>query len=243
MFQPNDPYRSRAAHRPTRTVATAASFLAMALAVHPVAAQVGTTGSVATAIAPAVSGAQSTARMAVTSTPETPSTSRYTVKAGDQLDVFVWGEERMQRQVLVQPDGTFAFPLAGTIRADGRNVTDIADEIRGRIALNYTAGPPDVTVTVRETDGTRFYVLGKVRTPGSYTSRSAPNILQALSMAGGTADFADTGGAVILRQTRAGQVVERIQLSKLLKGARSLNSGALGKPLPTLQSGDVLLIP
>ena len=30
----------------------------------------------------------------------------------------------------------------------------------------------DVTVTVRETDGTRFYVLGKVRTPGSFTSSS-----------------------------------------------------------------------
>jgi len=48
---------------------------------------------------------------------------------------------------------------------------------------------------------------------------------------------------VILRQTRVGQVVERIKLSKLLKGARSLNSGALGTALPTLQSGDVLLIP
>lgn len=237
MLQSNDPCRSRAARRSIQAVAAAASLSIVSLAAHPVAAQVGTPA------APAVSGAQSAARVAVPGMPEAASASRYTVKAGDQLDVFVWGEERMQRQVLVQPDGTFAFPLAGTIRADGRNVSDIADEIRGRIALNYTAGPPDVTVTVRETDGTRFYVLGKVRTPGSYTSRSAPNILQALSMAGGTADFADTGGAVILRQTRAGQVVERIQLSKLLKGARSLNSGALGTPLPTLQSGDVLLIP
>jgi polysaccharide export outer membrane protein len=238
MLQSNDAYRSRAAHRSTRTVAAAISFLAMGLAVHPVSAQVRAATPGTQAIAPVVSGAQSAASM-----PDAASASRYTVRAGDQLDVFVWGEERMQRQVLVQPDGTFAFPLAGTIRADGRNVTDIADEIRGRIALNYTAGPPDVTVTVRETDGTRFYVLGKVRTPGSYTSRSAPNILQALSMAGGTADFADTGSAVILRQTRVGQVVERIKLSKLLKGARSLNSGALGTALPTLQSGDVLLIP
>lgn len=175
--------------------------------------------------------------------PEAPTSARYTVRPGDQLDVFVWGEERMQRQVLVQPDGTFAFPLAGTIRADGRNVSDIADDIRGRIALNYTAAPPDVTVSVRETDGTRFYVLGKVREPGSFASRTAPNILQALSMAGGTAEFADTANAVILRQTKAGQVVEPIQLSRLLKGARSLNSGALAAPLPTLASGDVLLIP
>jgi polysaccharide export outer membrane protein len=169
--------------------------------------------------------------------------ARYSVNAGDQLDVFVWGEERMQRQVLVQPDGTFAFPLAGTIRAAGRNVSDIADEIRERISLNYTSAPPDVTVSVRETDGTRFYVVGKVRSPGSFTSGTRPNILQALSMAGGTDEFADVGNAVILRQTPQGQVVEPVRLSKLLKGGRSLEAGVLSTPLPTLASGDVLVIP
>lgn len=169
--------------------------------------------------------------------------ARYSVSAGDQLDVFVWGEERMQRQVLVQPDGTFSFPLAGTIRASGRNVSDIADEIRERISLNYTSAPPDVTVSVRETDGTRFYVVGKVRQPGSFTSGTKPNILQALSMAGGTDEFADVGHAVILRQTPQGQVVEPVRLSKLLKGGRSLDAGALSTPLPTLASGDVLVIP
>lgn len=168
---------------------------------------------------------------------------RYTVNAGDELDVFVWGEERMQRQVLVQPDGTFAFPLAGTIKASGRNVSDIAVELRERISLNYRAAPPDVTVSLRGTTGMRFYVLGKVRTPGSFTSGTAPNVLQALSMAGGAAEFADVRHAVILRQTQQGQIVEPVQLQKLLKGGRSLNAGALAKPLPTLSSGDVLVVP
>lgn len=171
------------------------------------------------------------------------SSGRYTVNAGDELDVFVWGEERMQRQVLVQPDGTFAFPLAGTIKASGRNVSDIAMELRERISLNYRAAPPDVTVSVREATGMRFYVLGKVRTPGSFTSGTAPNILQALSMAGGTAEFADVAHAVILRQTPQGQVVEPVELKRLLKGGRSLDPGDLAKPLPTLSSGDVLVIP
>ncbi|WP_395397402.1 polysaccharide biosynthesis/export family protein [Novosphingobium sp. BL-8A] len=168
---------------------------------------------------------------------------RYTVNSGDELDVFVWGEERMQRAVLVQPDGTFAFPLAGTIRASGRNVSDIAAEIRERISLNYRGAVPDVTVSVREATGMRFYVVGKVRTPGSFTSGTAPSILQALSMAGGTADFADVRNAVILRQTPHGEVVEPVALNKLLKGRRALEAGTLDKPLPTLSSGDVLVIP
>lgn len=174
---------------------------------------------------------------------DTTSRSHYQVNAGDELDVFVWGEERMQRVVRVQPDGTFSFPLAGTVQATGRNVSDIAAEIRERISVNYRSSVPDVTVSVREATGMRFYVVGKVRTPGSFTSGNPVNILQALSVAGGTAEFADIKNAVILRQTPNGQVVEPVQLSTILKGGRAMNAGVLSKPLPMLLSGDVLVIP
>lgn len=168
---------------------------------------------------------------------------QYRINAGDELDIFVWGEESMQRTVRVQPDGTFAFPLAGTIKAVDRNVTDVAAEIRERIAVNYRSTVPDVTVSVQDATGMRFYVVGKVRTPGSYTSGTAMNVLQAVSMAGGTTDFADVKNAVILRQTSTGQVVEPVKLSTLLKGGRALDAGALTTPLPILLSGDVLVIP
>lgn len=169
---------------------------------------------------------------------------RYHVRSGDQLDIFVWGEERMQRSIRVQPDGTFAFPLAGTVRAEGRTVSDISTEIRERIAVNYRTGPPDVTVSVGDASEMRFYVVGKVRTPGSFTSAEAVNILQALSMAGGTAEFADIKNAVILRQAENGsQIVEPVQLTTVLKGRRALSAGALPAALPTLSSGDVLVIP
>ena len=176
-------------------------------------------------------------------TTEAVNQSQYTVNAGDELEVFVWGEERMQRAVRVQPDGTFAFPLTGTIHAVGRNVSDIAAEIRERISVNYRDSVPDVTVTVREAIGTRFYVVGKVRSPGSFTSGSSVNILQALSMAGGTTEFADLKNSVILRQTSTGQVVEAVSLSTIIRGRRALESGSLASPLPMLQSGDVLVIP
>lgn len=169
--------------------------------------------------------------------------SQYLVNAGDDLDIFVWGEERMQRVVRVQPDGTFSFPLAGTIQARDRNVTDIAAEIRERITVNYRSSVPDVTVSVRDAIGMRFYVVGKVRTPGSYTSGTSVNILQALSMAGGTAEFADVKNAVILRQTPAGQVVEPVKLASVLKGGRAMDAGVLSNALPMLLSGDVLVIP
>lgn len=190
-------------------------------------------------------GAPAAAQLAITDASGTSEAlQRYQVKSGDQLEIFVWGEERMQRSVRVQPDGTFAFPLAGTIRAEGRNVADISAEIRERIAVNYRSTPPDVTVTVGEASEMRFYVVGKVRTPGTYTSPGPVNVLQALSMAGGTAEFADIKNAVILRQAADGsQVVEPVKLTTVLKGRRALPAGALSDALPTLGSGDVLVIP
>lgn len=194
-------------------------------------------------LAPAGARAQLEAASASVSLPSSAPVSRYNVNAGDDLDIFVWGEERMQRAVRVQPDGTFTFPLAGTIKARDRTVADIAAEIRERISHNYRSAPPDVSVTVREALGMRIYVVGKVRTPGSYTSGTSVNILQALSMAGGTAEFADIKNAVILRQTPTGQIVEPVKLSSVLKGGRAMEAGVLSNALPMLLSGDVLVIP
>ncbi len=187
-------------------------------------------------VAPSGSGA-------VPVVPPTVTAAEYRISAGDELDISVWGEERMQRTVRVLSDGTFAFPLAGTIPATGQTVRQVSHAIRERIASYYRADIPDVTVGVRTAAAMTFYVIGKVRTPGTYASTRTVNIVQALSMAGGLAEFANVKRAVILRQTATGQTVEPVQLARILKGQRRLTAGALDQALPVLGSGDVLIIP
>lgn len=169
--------------------------------------------------------------------------SEYRLNAGDSLDIFVWAEERMQREVRVLPDGTFAFPLAGTIQAEGKTPRQVGLEIENKIASFYRDGTPEVTVSVKDTSGMRFYVIGKVRAPGSYSAGRPVNALQALTLAGGPAEFADVDQAVILRETASGQTVERVSLSKVLKGAKALSPGEQARPIPMLRSGDVLVVP
>lgn len=177
------------------------------------------------------------------STMASPDDSQYRINAGDELDIMVWGEERMQRQVRVQPDGSFSFPLAGRIIAAGSTTGAVTQALRAQLADKYRTGAPDVTVSVRDSSGMRFYVIGKVRSAGSYAAGKGVDIVQALSLAGGLAEFADVKGAVILRQTPQGQVVERVRIAQILKGSRRLNTGALPEPIPVLRSGDVLVIP
>lgn len=169
--------------------------------------------------------------------------SEYRLNAGDVLEIFIWSEERMQREVRVLPDGTFAFPLAGTILAEGKTPRQVGAEIQSRIQKLFRGGTPEVTVQVKDTSGMRFYVIGKVRSPGSYSIGRTVNALQALTLAGGPAEFANVGQAIILRESRTGQTVERVSLTEVLKGARGLGAGEQPQPIPILRSGDVLVIP
>ena len=49
----------------------------------------------------------------------------YRINPGDEVEVLVWGDERLQRVVRVLPDGTFAFPLVGQVAAAGRLPGDL----------------------------------------------------------------------------------------------------------------------
>ena len=43
----------------------------------------------------------------------------YRISPGDDLEIMVWGDDRLQRVVRVLPDGSFGFPLVGQVMAAG----------------------------------------------------------------------------------------------------------------------------
>jgi len=94
----------------------------------------------------------------------------YRVNPGDQLFVMVWGDERLQRSVLVLPDGTFAFPLVGQINAAGKLPSEIERVISAGLQPQYKGPVPQVTVTVEKATGYTFSVIGSPR-PGHLHAR------------------------------------------------------------------------
>ena len=103
--------------------------------------------------------------------PVTSSASPYRINAGDELEVLVWGDERLQRSVLVLPDGTFAFPLVGQVNAAGRLPSEIERIITAGLQPQYKGPVPQVTVSVKKPSGYQFSVIGKVRSPGHIHAR------------------------------------------------------------------------
>lgn len=158
----------------------------------------------------------------------------YTINPGDLLEISVWKEPDLQRQVLVRPDGAFSFPLSGDITAVGRTVEAVRQELTARLETFI----PDlvVTVTVAEINGNKIYVIGQVNTPGQFVVNPRVDVLQALSIAGGMTPFAELNDIKILRRRNGVQTMLRFRYSDIIKG-QNLEQNVL------LEVGDVVLVP
>jgi polysaccharide export outer membrane protein len=166
--------------------------------------------------------------------PQALAQDAYMLQEGDVLSVSVWGEEELNREVKVLPDGSISFPLVGNIPASGTT----APELEKAVAAGISNFVPDasVSVVVVETLGNRVFLLGNVNEPGSYIMTSPLSVMQALSLAGGLGDFADENDILILRESPQGQTRLRVRYKDILSG----------KDLETnhqLQAGDTVMVP
>jgi polysaccharide export outer membrane protein len=136
--------------------------------------------------------------------------------------------------VLIRPDGGYSFPLAGDLSAAGKSVERISQELTQRLERYI----PDLVVTVAVTaiNGNKIYVIGQVNNPGAFVMNPRVDVMQALSMAGGTTPFAELNDIKILRRTGSGQTVLPFRYSDVARG-RNLEQNIM------LISGDVVVVP
>lgn len=158
----------------------------------------------------------------------------YKILPGDLLLVSVWKEPDLQLELLVRPDGAISFPLAGEIWTHNRSVSDIQGELTTRLARYIT--DPVVTVSIKEVLGNKIYVIGQVNSPGTFIVNPQVDVLQALSMAGGTTAFADLNNIRILRRNNLQQSALSFNYKEVV-GGRNLKQNVM------LNSGDVVVVP
>jgi polysaccharide export outer membrane protein len=168
--------------------------------------------------------------------PPAPSidSSAYRIGPEDVLEISVWREDTLKREVLVRPDGGISFPLIGDVRAAGRSVAEIREEITKR--LDRFIPEPAVSVTVVKTGSQRIYVIGKVAKPGEFPVGRYVDVLQALSMAGGLTSFADGGSIRVMRRDGDRQTVFPFDYGAVSRGQKLEQD-------VELRSGDVVVVP
>ena len=165
----------------------------------------------------------------------TPSAGDYRLNPGDIIEISVWKEPELQREVLLLPDGNIAFPLVGTVQAAGRTPSEIQAEVEERLMRFFPE--PVVTVSILQVAGNKLYVTGQVNQPGQFTVDQPVDVLQAIALAGGLTAFADEDDIYILRRAGDGsQSAIAFDYDDVTDGS-DLSSNIV------LQQGDVVVVP
>ncbi|WP_415716884.1 polysaccharide biosynthesis/export family protein [Maridesulfovibrio sp.] len=161
--------------------------------------------------------------------------NEYRLGPEDVVEISVWGDKDLAREVVVRPDGGVSFPLAGDLKAGGLTVKELRDELKKRISEFIPDAP--VTVILRTVEHPKVYVMGKVNNPKSHVMGQNMSVVQALAISGGLSPFADSGNIVILRRNKDGsQKVFHFDYDELANG-ENLEQNIL------LQPGDTIVVP
>src|SRR5215470_656265 len=160
--------------------------------------------------------------------------STYRVGPEDTLEISVWREDTLKKEVLVRPDGGMSYPLIGDVQAAGKTVHEIREEITKRLERFI----PDavVSVAVLKVGSQRIYVIGRVNKPGEYPIGRYVDVLQALSMAGGLTPFADSNDIRVMRREGDRQVVLPFEYARVVRGQKLEQN-------IQLRGGDVVVVP
>ena len=159
----------------------------------------------------------------------------YALQPGDLLNITVYEEPELSREVLIRPDGGVSFPLIGDVSVADSSADAVKAEIEMRLA-EFVPGA-SVTVAVQQIAGNQVFVVGKVNRPGAYPIYRPLDVMQALALAGGTAQFAALDDIRILRRSADGaQEVLEFRYSDVVRG-RNLEQNRL------LRSGDTIVVP
>lgn len=167
----------------------------------------------------------------------------YRINAGDELEIYVWGEERLQRATKVLPDGTIAFPLVGQVVARGLLPQELEQAISERLEGQYRGEVPQVTVSVVAPSGMQFSVIGRVNAPGTFTPGRYINVLEALSMAGGPNEFANLDNVIIIRKMGDHLQAYRLRIGSVFKGGANLDDPGALASISTIEPGDTVIVP
>jgi polysaccharide export outer membrane protein len=171
----------------------------------------------------------------------------YIVGAQDVLTITCYDQADLSGKFTVETDGTFSYPLIGRVKVGGLTLRQVESEVKTRLVGDGYFRNPQITVSVDTYKSQKVFVVGEVRTPGTYALSGDMNLVEALARAGSTLPTA-SGEAIVVHpeagQTPSGPTlptedsgdnVVRIDLRDLQNGAFSQNA--------MLRDGDTIFVP
>lgn len=181
-----------------------------------------------------------------------PVEASYRFQPGDMISFSVWDDKKMDRELLVAPDGQVSIPLVGQIKAAGFTAAGLSELLAKKLRKNYKTKPivsiallrqkpkePDIAAAPAKEEEKilpMVYVTGEVKKAGGYPVSKPTTVLQAISLAGGLDIYAAKRRIKIQRKERDGDVIIPFDYLAATSGRDPWSN-------IVLRDGDVVVVP
>ena len=178
---------------------------------------------------------------------QTPPVTDYVIGAQDVLTITSYDQADLTGKFTVEADGTFTFPMIGRVRAGGSTLRQVEAQMKKQLKDEGYFNNPQITVSVETYRSQKIFIVGEVRTPGSYVLSGDMNLIEALARAGSTLPTASDqalivhpvagGGAAapVLPADESPDHIVRVDLHALQSGRAGENAA--------LRDGDTIFVP
>ncbi len=161
-------------------------------------------------------------------------TEEYIIGPEDILEISVWKNADLSRDVVVRPDGRITLPLIGDVKAVGRTTQELKDEITQRLSAYKES--PTIAIVVKAVNSYYYYVQGAIGKSGKLPLLSRTTLIQAITLAGGLTPDAVRSRIVIFRIGLNGDQSNKVTVNYddiILRGAKNI----------VVKPGDTIVVP
>jgi polysaccharide biosynthesis/export protein len=169
--------------------------------------------------------------------PPTLASTDYQLRPSDILQVKVFQEEDLTREISVSQELTISLPLVGTIDVRGKSIRQTEEMIRVLYDRDYLVNP-QVTLIVMKYAERAVNVIGSVNSPQAvpFPPERGLTLLEAVARAGGFSRLADQSKVRIIRTDAKG-----VSNTYVVNAAKLIDSTSGN--LWSLQVDDVIQVP
>lgn len=161
-----------------------------------------------------------------------PLEADYRIAPLDTLSIKVFRMPELSGDYEVDLTGQVALPLIGSVSAAELTTAELDRKLTGLFGSKYLENP-DISVGVKASTRRSITVDGAVRTAGSFPVSAPLTLMQAVALAGGTAEDANTRRVAVFRTIGGKRQAAAFDLASIRRG-ESVD--------PPVFAGDIVVI-
>ena len=144
--------------------------------------------------------------------------TEYRIGPQDLLEVSVFLNEDLKREVRVNSVGQISLPLIGTVLAGGKTVEELERELMAAYGKSLLQNP-QINVFIKEFTSQRVTIEGAVNKSGIYPIKGKTSLLQAIALAEGIdMNLAELDSILVFRTVNGQRMAAKFDLNLIRSG-------------------------